>query len=322
MVIKKDILSLTPYWRLIRHLVIHNCVELSTFALFSNGVTMIHKLLIRSILVIVFLFPTTSVSGQLIDIGMFKGVPQDSLRYFFDLLPPFSIHKDNYVVTGIDPLQPANANTADARFQISFKQRITRSTLPFNFYLFITYTQASTWDIYKRSAPFRTTDYNPGIGLGKTLIKDGRLRGMSVFSLEHMSNGFADEESRDMNWISAYTQWILNHNFSLEGKAFIPVYLGKYTRDVFNYKGFLNLGFNYISPSHQFRASIQYQKTTRNVVSGNLIAEAGYMLNDLYNIYLFGQYYNGYGENLLEYKMYTNSIRFGICFKPDFFSIH
>ncbi|MDE6680519.1 MAG: phospholipase A, partial [Muribaculaceae bacterium] len=35
---------------------------------------------------------------------------------------------------------------------------------------------------------------------------------------------------------------------------------------------------------------------------------------------LFFQYYNGYGENLLDYNQYHSRLRAGIVFKPKFFS--
>ena len=250
------------------------------------------------------------------------GTTEDSVRHYFDSQPAFTIFKDNYLITGFNPNQAINAENADARFQISFKQRITKSVLPFKTYLFITYTQASSWDIYKESAPFRTTDYNPGIGLGKALIKNNELRGFAIFALEHKSNGYGGEDSRDMNWLSAYCQWFVGKRVSLEGKAYIPFYLGEHSKDIFRYHGFLDLGVNYISPNQQFRASAIYSKTTDNAISGNIKLEAGYMISDLYNIYLFGQYYNGYAENLLNHRTYTNHIRVGICFKPDFFSVH
>lgn len=274
------------------------------------------------LLLLLFAETVSSQKFKIEDLFSARVFTSDSALYYFDHLPSFSIHKDNYMITGLNPTKPIDAENADARFQISFKQRITRSTLPFQTYMFITYTQATSWDIYKQSAPFRTTDYNPGLSIGKAIIKDGWMTSMAVFSIEHQSNGADGEQSRDMNWIGLYNQWFMSMHFSLETKAFIPFYLGKYTKDVFDYKGFFNVALNYTSPNKRFRASAEFHKTTMSALSGNFVAEAGYMLSDLYNIYLFGQYYNGYGENLLQYKDYTASVRVGICFKPDFFGFH
>ena len=38
------------------------------------------------------------------------------------------------------------------------------------------------------------------------------------------------------------------------------------------------------------------------------------------NQYLFLQYYNGYGENLLDYNKFHNRLRVGFVIKPKFFS--
>ncbi len=52
----------------------------------------------------------------------------------------------------------------------------------------------------------------------------------------------------------------------------------------------------------------------------NFIIEAAYRFSLKSNQYLFAQYYNGYGEGLLDYKQYHSQLRVGIVIKPTLFS--
>lgn len=56
-----------------------------------------------------------------------------------DALPAFGVFKDSYFTTGIPLNGVINGESADALFQISIRQRITKSRLPFNTFLYLTY---------------------------------------------------------------------------------------------------------------------------------------------------------------------------------------
>ena len=65
----------------------------------------------------------------------------DSVRKELDKRPYFSLYKDNYFIGGTTiGSKPTNKNS-DVKFQLSISQRLTKSKLPFDTYLFITYTQ-------------------------------------------------------------------------------------------------------------------------------------------------------------------------------------
>ena len=101
----------------------------------------------------------------------------------------FTIHKDNYFISGFPLTNDINSNTADAKYQISFKQMITRDRLPWETYLFITYTQKAFWNIYKDSYPFRDINFNPSLVLGKrflTKTRNWRVLPQSPLSMSPM----------------------------------------------------------------------------------------------------------------------------------------
>jgi phospholipase A1 len=115
----------------------------------------------------------------------------------------FGMHRANYLVTGIPTNKKTDKQSADAKFQISIRQRLLESVAPFNSSLFFTYTHKSFWDIYKKSSPITDNNYNPGLMLTKSAIFRDRLIGIASFSFEHESNGRDSLESRSWNLLSS-----------------------------------------------------------------------------------------------------------------------
>ncbi len=108
-----------------------------------------------------------------------------TLRKTLDKMPAFGVYKDMFFVSGIPLNHRVTDNTADALFQISIRQRLTKSYFPFNSFLYLTYNQRSFWNIYAKSSPFRDTNYNPGIGFGAYLISDNKLKGAPFIQTGH-----------------------------------------------------------------------------------------------------------------------------------------
>ena len=117
-------------------------------------------------------------------------ISEEDVRRRLDSTHSFGILKDNYFITGNALNKKINAENADVKYQISFRQRVSNSYLPFNTFVFISYTQKSFWNIYKESSPFRDTNFNPGIGFGRYLISDNENYFGTIFvQIEHESNG-------------------------------------------------------------------------------------------------------------------------------------
>ena len=114
-------------------------------------------------------------------------------------------------------------NNSDAKFQISIRHRLIKGMLPFHTYLFLTYTQKSFWDIYKKSKPFAESNYNPTLGLGTPITRRDKLVGLGMLQFEHESSGRGGDSSRSWNRISLTGIFEFNRRFSGELKLWIPM---------------------------------------------------------------------------------------------------
>ncbi len=114
-------------------------------------------------------------SSDLIEAICFEA-SEDNMLELLKKLPSFGMFKDNYFLTGVPTNKEINKKTADAKFQISIQQRLTKATLPLDLFLLLTYTQKSFWDIYRSSSPFEDSDYNPGLSFSKAFIANNYFR--------------------------------------------------------------------------------------------------------------------------------------------------
>lgn len=245
----------------------------------------------------------------------------DSVRAELDKRPYFTLFKDNYFVGGI-PLgtKPTGANS-DVKFQLSISQRLTKSRLPFDTFLFIQYTQKAFWNVFQESLPMRDLNFNPGIGLGHLIVHKNKYIGKAYLMLEHESNGKDSIYSRSWNKVSFFGSVILNKNWELQAKTWIPIIDSDNNRDILKYNGIFQIGLNYRTNNQRLQCGAIF--TQRKEWFGfNTQIEVSYKFNERENQYLFVQFYNGYGENLLEYNKYKNMIRVGFVIKPKDFSIY
>lgn len=241
----------------------------------------------------------------------------DSLIKVFDDSPSFGIFKDNYVVLGTELFRNPDRNNSDAKFQISVSQRLTNSVLPFRTYLFLTYTQLAFWDVFKESFPFRDINFNPTIGLGKPLVYKNRYLGEIAFQLEHESNGKDGDASRSWNKVSFFGQFRFNSHWSYFSKVWVPIVDGENNRNIVRYRGWATSALSY-NQKEKFNTSLIVNKRGGGFFNANVTINFAYRLFHDENQYLFFEFYNGYGEGLLDYNQFHQRFRLGFVIKPNF----
>lgn len=264
---------------------------------------------------------STSLSAQILGNTPAETYNADSVRAVLDKMPYFTLFKDNYFVGGTTIGKNPTANNSDVKFQLSISQRLTKSKLPFDTYLFIQYTQKAFWNVFQNSLPMRDLNFNPGIGLGHLIIRENKYIGKSYLMLEHESNGRDSIDSRSWNKLSLALALMINKNWEMQFSTWVPFVDGANNKDLLKYKGIFQLAGNYRTNNHRFNCGLILTKR-KTWLSFNTQLEVSYKFNNKENQYFFLQYYNGYGENLLDYNKFKSMLRIGFVIKPQDFSIY
>lgn len=275
----------------------------------------------RHIIVLVAsLLSTLAMTGQIVYTPHQEKINADSIRADFDSRPYFGLYKDNYFTVGTAVNQKPSQYNSDVKFQVSFSQRLTRSVLPLHSYLFLYYSQKAFWNVFEESLPFHDLNFNPGIGLSKLVIMKGNLIGKLTLLLEHESNGRDGEASRSWNKISLSAAAFIDPQLMVHAKYWIPIIDGQQNRDILKYSGIYQAGFQAISTNKRWVFDFTFVKRKGWNLNGNIIVNLGFRVSRKSNQFLMLHYYNGYGENLLDYNKYHSRLRIGLLIRPNMFS--
>ena len=247
-------------------------------------------------------------------------IPSEWVIHDIDSTPSFGIYKDNYFIFGTSVGPKANKHNTDVKFQISVRQRLTRSTLPWGTYLYLCYTQRVFWNVCEKSVPMHDFLFNPGIGLFKPFYTGGRFIGGAGLLIEHESNGRDGEASRSWNKVTLFGNMIVFDRLIVNGKIWIPIVDGEYNHDLLRYAGLFQVGASYHTPNNKFGFSAQFVKRMGWDLNFNTTLEFSWHVFKRNNLYLFAQYYNGFGENLLDYNRFGSRLRVGFVIKPRYYS--
>lgn len=247
-------------------------------------------------------------------------IRRDSIIRDYDSRPYFGLYKDNYFVFGPAVNSRPTTENSNVKFQISVSQKLTRSNLPFGTYLYLFYTQKAFWNILEDSMPFTDLNFNPGLGLTKPLFNRDRFIGKISLIIEHESNGRDSIYSRSWNRASLAASIFIDRNLMVYGKTWIPVIDGQHNKDILDYCGIYTVGTQFISNNRRFFGSMTVTRRAGSFFRNNINVEFGYRFSKRDNQFFFVQFYNGYGEGLLEYNKFHSVLRAGICIRPEFFS--
>ncbi len=229
-------------------------------------------------------------------------------------LPAFTMYGDNYFIIGTSLNNGFTNKTSDVKFQIGFKQRLKNVALPLGIFPFLSYKQKSFWSIFEESAPFRETNYNPGVGLIKLFVKDKKITNVLWFSLEHESNGRNEENSRSWNFFSLTYLKPLGEKWQLFTKLWLPVGDLSDNPNITSYRGYGFFGVNY-KVSENIFMDIHLQPAFNRKLTGFIKATASFKIVKNRNQFLYIEYFGGYSEDLINYYDSFNKIRIGIVLK-------
>lgn len=244
----------------------------------------------------------------------------DSLVKVFDSQPFFGIYKDNYFVGGTALNQKPTEFNSDVKFQISFRQRLTKSVLPFHSHLFLSYSQKAMWNIFEESLPFHDLNFNPGIGIQGLITHNDKIYGNATIMLEHESNGRDGEASRSWNKVSFAGSAFIDPRLMVHGKVWIPIIDGQQNKDILKYSGIFQTGAQFVSTNKRWVADVTFVKRQGWNFNFNTIINVGFRIREKDNQFLMLHFYDGYGENLLDYNKYHCRLRVGLLIRPKFFS--
>lgn len=257
--------------------------------------------------------------GQILTVPN-EEVYSDSLKKQLRYGPFFGFYKDNYFIAGTSTLHTPSATNSDVKFQISLAIRLTNNTLPFGTYIFLMYTQKAFWNVFENSLPMHDINFNPGIGIGRPFFIEDRYVGKLTFMLEHESNGKDGDASRSWNKVSIGGSALINEWLMVHSKFWIPIVDGMNNKDILKYSGIWQTGFVAYTPSKKFSLGVTLVKRGGWNLNFNTIVDFIWRVSDKTNLNLLMQYYNGYGENMIDYNKFHSRLRVGIVFRPSFFS--
>lgn len=271
------------------------------------------------VLVVAIALPVVC-NAQIVVTDVDEVLGADSIRREFDSRPYFGLYKDNYFTAGTSVGPAPTRENSDVKFQVSIAQRLTRSTLPFNTYAFLFYSQKTLWNVFENSMPMHDLNFNPGIGLSKLLISKNRVIGKATLLVEHESNGRDSIQSRSWNKVSLSAALFLDPHFMVHGKVWIPIVDGENNKDILKYSGIFQTGIQAVSTNKRWVFDLTYVKRQGWNLNGNVTINLGFRLFKKHNQFLMLHYYNGYGECMLDYNRYHNRLRVGLLIRPELFS--
>ena len=273
---------------------------------------------------LIALVTATQAYGQILTTDR-KGIEKekfnvDSIVEDFDNSPAFGPFKDTYFVMGMPLNHKPTEFNSDVKFQISFRHRLTKSILPFHSHLFLAYSQKAIWNVFEESLPFHDLNFNPGVGVQKLVFYKGKHVGTAIVMIEHESNGRDGEASRSWNKVSFSGSAFLDTHLMLHAKTWIPIIDGQQNKDILKYSGIFQTGAQFISTNQRWVADVTFVKRQGWNLNFNTILNVGFRISKRRNQFLMLHFYDGYGENMLDYNKYHCRLRLGLLIRPTFFS--
>lgn len=246
---------------------------------------------------------------------------------------PFVItaHKPNYMLPVTYNSRPNEAPYTDmegrlqnleVKFQLSLKFQVASGVLGRNSLLFFAYTNQSYWQAYNSefSSPFRETNHEPEMFL--LLPQKWSLFGLRnrviVLGLNHQSNGRPGGQSR--SWNRLYANFVFErrnlvlslrpwYRIPEESKSSATDPSGDDNPDILDYMGHGELRAIYKHGRNTYSLMLRnnLRRTNRGAV------ELGWSFPMRERMKGYVQYFNGYGESLIDFDARVNRLGVGIA---------
>lgn len=217
------------------------------------------------------------------------------------------MYEPMYLVGAYDFAGKAGRENQEIKFQLSFEKPLFYDTFGLNETISFAYTQTSWWQIWEESSPFRETNYKPEFFMSIP-VDLGAMQYFRV-GLLHESNGRDGPMSR--SWNKAYLQSGFKFgNLEVTPRIWQSFFVGDGNDDISAYMGYADLRLGYDYDGHKFSAllrnNLKFNSDNRGAV------ELGWMF-PLFDsgVYGYVQYFNGYGESLIDYDEHVNKIGVG-----------
>lgn len=235
-------------------------------------------------------------------------------------------YKENYLLPYSHSFrQRGGEKQHEAKFQISFKTLLSSNIFGTTLDLYLAYTQRSFWQVYDgdNSRPFRESNYEPEIFFSYPLeipLFNGVIEQL-YFGLNHESNGKDVQKSR--SWNRAFIGIVHNHGgFLLSLKGWYRFKEGKklYENDphgddnprIGRYLGRGEIKIGYFYAPHLISATLRNNLNVKGNNRGSILIDYSYPLQ--HSIHAYAQYFNGYGESLIDYDRSVERIGIGVMF--------
>lgn len=206
----------------------------------------------------------------------------------------------------------ASLNREEVKFQISIKTPILRKPFDWDSDLFFGYTATSWWQLgnTELSNPFRETVYEPEVFLRNNERRN--VLGLKVSSWDigfnHQSNGQSGELSRSWNRLYGRLVFDLN-DVAVAVRAWYRLPESEEDDDNPNEYRYLGYGdVRAVWAPDKDTYSMMYRQGTEG---GAVELSWSRPISKFWRIYV--QYWNGYGESLLDYNFRTERIGIGFA---------
>lgn len=246
----------------------------------------------------------------------------------------FSQHRLNYILPFSyvsDPntlsasgLNTENVDNIEAKYQISVKlplYQVENSTSG----LYLAFTAVSYWQVYngEASKPFRETNYEPELFYSwrNELTFAGFKFNQIRLGLSHQSNGQSGLRSRSWNRLFASAMFSDANSF-YHIKAWYRIEedekddpfdsTGDDNPDITTFMGHTEFGYGTTLGDFNVMALIRNNLKTSNN-KGSIELNLSYPISERYELLM--QYFNGYGDSLVDYNRHQQRIGFGIQLK-------